>query len=37
MKLTSVLIAAAYAKPDERIEAFSIGGDYGQLDNDHSW
>ena len=37
MKLTSVLIAAAYAKPDERMGAFSIGGEYGQLDNDHSW
>ena len=37
MKLTSVLIAAVYAKPDERMGAFSIGGEYGQLDNDHSW
>ena len=37
MKLTSVLIAAAYAKPDERMGAFSIGGEYGQLDNDHAW
>ena len=37
MKLTGVLIAAAYAKPDERMGAFSIGGEHGQLDNDHSW
>ena len=37
MKLTSVLIAAAYAKPDERMGTFSIDGEYGQLDNDHSW
>ena len=32
MKLTSVLIAAAYAAPDERMGAFSIGGEYGKLD-----
>ena len=37
MKLTGLLIAAAYAKPDERMGAFSIGGQYGQLDETHDW